>query len=248
MAPPRSISFDRIAHLYDATRGLAEEQMQPIADAFAKALEGYARVLEVGVGTGRFALPLQQRGVPLLGVDISARMMQRGREKGVRNTLLADALHLPFRAKAFDAAYSIHVLHLVADWRRALEEVRRVTRDAYFTVATYWEGGPVPFRVYWDAVKEGGYERNLPGLFERQLPDERAPTERTPIGTFRETRRMDEALQRLEERIYSGQWEIPAEIHTRAVEAVRTAFAEDTYTLEKRVELLRWDVNALTPS
>ncbi len=248
MPRPRSISFDRIAHLYDATRSLPEAQMTIIADVFAGALRGYARVLEVGVGTGRVALPLQQRGVPVLGVDISPRMMRRGREKGVRNTMLADALHLPFREKAFDAAYSIHVLHLVADWRRALEEVARVTKHAYFTVATYWEEGRrrTPFKVYWETVERAGYERRLPGLFERRLSDERPPTERTPIGTFPETRRMAETIQRLEERIYSGQWELPAEVHDKAVRAVRETFAEEEYASEKRVELLRWDVDTLT--
>lgn len=247
MPAPRSISFDRIAHRYDETRSLPEEQMEAIVDVFAEALQGYARVLEVGVGTGRMALPLRQRGVPIVGVDISAGMMARARKKGVRETLLADALHLPFREGAFDAAYSVHVLHLVADWARALEEVARVTRKAYFTVATHWEEGTTPFKVYWDALKAAGYERDLPGLFERKLPEARPPTARTPIGTFRETRRMAEAIERLEDRIYSGQWDVPTEVHAEAMAAVREAFAEEEYALERRVELLRWEVDALTP-
>ncbi|MGW0801433.1 class I SAM-dependent methyltransferase [Nonomuraea sp. NPDC002799] len=38
-------------------------------------------VLEIGIGTGRVAVPLAQRGVPVVGVESSARMLDRLRER-----------------------------------------------------------------------------------------------------------------------------------------------------------------------
>jgi SAM-dependent methyltransferase len=44
-------------------------------------LAGGGRALELGVGTGRIALPLAQRGVPVHGIDLSSAMVARLREK-----------------------------------------------------------------------------------------------------------------------------------------------------------------------
>jgi len=49
--------------------------------AFIAALAAGGPVLELGVGTGRLALPLAARAVPMTGIDTSARMVARLREK-----------------------------------------------------------------------------------------------------------------------------------------------------------------------
>lgn len=116
--------------------------MRAVVDQLYQDLSAYRSVLEIGIGTGRMATPLQERGIPLLGVDISSRMVAQGRQKGLRDVLFADVLHLPFKDKSLDATYSVHVLHLVEDWRGALREIIRVTRIAYHTVAIFQEDGP----------------------------------------------------------------------------------------------------------
>lgn len=248
---PRSspVSFDRIAPVYDETRSLRPDQMEAVATALHTALAPHDRVLEVGIGTGRIALPLQERGVRVLGVDVSREMTARAEGKGVRDILHADARHLPFRDRSFGAAYSVHVLHLLEDWRGALHEVARITREAYYTVATYWtapEGQRAPLRLYWAAVREAGYDRIRPGVFERDLPDHLPPAARVPIGTFVEERNVAEAIDWLEQRIYSGQWHLPESVHREALEAVRAQIPAPTQTFSKRVELLRWEIADLT--
>ena len=52
----------------------------PAADLLAD-LAGDGRALELGIGTGRIALPLAQRGVPVHGIDLSNAMVARLREK-----------------------------------------------------------------------------------------------------------------------------------------------------------------------
>lgn len=246
MGAPHRISFDRIADRYDETRSLPASQMEAVLETLIRAFSSYDRVLEVGVGTGRFGVPLQQRGIPLIGVDIAARMIEQGRRKGLQDVLLGDALSLPFADGTFDAALSVHVLHLLPDWQAALAEFGRVTRDSYFTVATNWKEGWLPYRAYWDFLRDAGYKRRRKGVFERELPERLPPREQTDIGTFLEEQGAQDVLQSLENRVYSGQWETPEDLHRRAVEAVRKEFAgQGTMHREKTITLLRWDARDL---
>jgi SAM-dependent methyltransferase len=54
--------------------------VEPTVDLLAE-LAGSGRALELGVGTGRIALPLAARGVPVHGIDLSRAMVARLREK-----------------------------------------------------------------------------------------------------------------------------------------------------------------------
>jgi len=68
-------------------------------------------VLELGCGTGRVAIPLGRAGVPLVGIDRSAPMLTRARQR-VRRAKLHSRVHLvrgdirqlPFRSSAFAPA------------------------------------------------------------------------------------------------------------------------------------------------
>ncbi len=73
--------FDRIADSYDETRSLAPDVTEATARMLARELRGRGRCLEIGVGTGRVALPLHARGIPVAGIDLSARMIGRLVEK-----------------------------------------------------------------------------------------------------------------------------------------------------------------------
>lgn len=78
-----SVSFDPVAHLYDATRGFPEAQARQIACLIDQAVNGEAqtRFFEVGVGTGRIAIPLAERGRQYTGIDISEKMLEKLEEK-----------------------------------------------------------------------------------------------------------------------------------------------------------------------
>src|SRR5881392_3707452 len=54
--------------------------VEPAVDFLAE-LAGDGRALELGIGTGRIALPLAARGVPVHGIDLSAAMVARLRAK-----------------------------------------------------------------------------------------------------------------------------------------------------------------------
>ncbi len=73
---------ERIAATYDegSPEMFAPEVVNLTVD-FLAGLAGDGRALEFGIGTGRIALPLAQRGVPVHGIDMSNAMVERLRAK-----------------------------------------------------------------------------------------------------------------------------------------------------------------------
>jgi SAM-dependent methyltransferase len=81
--PPRKDYFgERMAELYDESRAAMFEPavVDPAVDLLAE-LAGDRAALELGIGTGRIALPLTRRGVRVHGIDLSAAMVARLRAK-----------------------------------------------------------------------------------------------------------------------------------------------------------------------
>jgi SAM-dependent methyltransferase len=128
----RSVVFDRAADYYDATRGGSPEGERAMVELLVRELGGRGRTLELGVGTGLVALPLQAAGIPLVGLDLSRPMMDRLIDKAGGGSpfplVQGDATRMPFPDAVFGAAYLRWVLHLIPNWERALAEVVRVMR------------------------------------------------------------------------------------------------------------------------
>ena len=69
----RNGHFDeRVAATYDETSAdmFAPAVVDPVVDVLA-AIAGNGRALELGIGTGRIALPLTERGVDVHGIELS---------------------------------------------------------------------------------------------------------------------------------------------------------------------------------
>ena len=73
---------ERVAARYDesAAEMFDPAVVDPVVD-FLVELAGDGRALELGIGTGRIALPLAQRGVPVAGIELSQAMAARLRAK-----------------------------------------------------------------------------------------------------------------------------------------------------------------------
>ncbi|ELZ26033.1 class I SAM-dependent methyltransferase [Natrinema limicola] len=94
------------------------------------------KVLEIACGTGRFTVMLAHQGADVVGLDISAAMLQQGRRKaqdtelaGTLEFLRGDAGRLPFPDDHFDTVIAMRFFHLADDPEAFLEEMRRVSRD-----------------------------------------------------------------------------------------------------------------------
>jgi SAM-dependent methyltransferase len=125
------VSFERIADVYDATRGGVARGERCVAE-FVQYLTPLAAphsvVLEVGIGTGAIALPLQNAGLDVVGIDLSPAMLSRAHERIGSRVAAADAHLLPFSDRSVDAVVTVWVLHVVGDPARAIAEIGRVVR------------------------------------------------------------------------------------------------------------------------
>lgn len=127
-------SFDRrVAQKYEAQRKHPAAVSQAIGAAIIAAAGQGARILEVGMGTGRIAWPAAEAGGRVFGFDISADMLRelpQSAQSGVvpPQRVQADMHHLPYEDGVFDAALAVHVLHLARDWRQVLTEMARSLR------------------------------------------------------------------------------------------------------------------------
>jgi SAM-dependent methyltransferase len=73
---------ERVAASYDeSVAEMSEPAVVNAAVDVLAGLAGHGRALELGIGTGRIALPLALRGVPVHGIDTSRAMVARLRAK-----------------------------------------------------------------------------------------------------------------------------------------------------------------------
>jgi ubiquinone/menaquinone biosynthesis C-methylase UbiE len=108
------------------------------------------RVLDVGCGTGRFALALAERGARVWGVDPSEDMLREARSNAAGKAAFkqARAEALPFKDGWFDRAVLRLVVHLV-ERPQALREVARVLGPGgRIVIATF---APSSFEDFWVA-------------------------------------------------------------------------------------------------
>ena len=87
-------------------------------------------VLDLAAGTGDFSLMVRQRypGSRAVAVDITERMLQLARERGVQHTVCADAGLLPFPDHSFDCVFVGYGLRNFPNLKVAVNEIDRVTR------------------------------------------------------------------------------------------------------------------------
>ena len=88
------------------------------------------QVLDVATGTGDLALAIQKAcpQAEITGSDFCAEMLAHASRRGLEKTVVADALSLPFDSQSFDVVTVAFGLRNMADYARALEEMRRVLR------------------------------------------------------------------------------------------------------------------------
>lgn len=109
------------------------------------------RLLEIGVGTGRFSIELAKKGANMMSLDPANAMLQITKEKTYRNNInnkisliKGDGNNLPFKDCSFDGIICLHVLVHLPTYRDVLKEMRRVTKRNGFIIVNF----PNPLSFY----------------------------------------------------------------------------------------------------
>lgn len=251
-----SLSFDRAAGYYDATRGYPPEVAEAIAEAILRAgrLTTGNDALEIGIGTGRIALPLVARGVNVFGVDISPRMLDQLRQKraalatraapgslGTLEVEVADMTALPFPDARFPAVIAVHVFHLVPGWLRALDEALRVLRpDGALLIGQDVHSGPGATRMdsiedrWRQILRELGYEQSTIGASGydavlAELERRGLRVEETTAARWETQYTPRQALETITSRLWSRTWTVPDELFAESARRL-TAWCEREFT------------------
>lgn len=235
--------FDLVAPYYDSTRKPPSEED---LDAVAQALHGAKEVLEGGVGTGRYALPLLRRGFRMTGVDISREMLRRSREKGLDRVLLGDLHRLPFPDGRFDAGLLIHVLQLLPEPTEVLGELARVSRSRVVAQLPDFRAGGISLRGelrerYAELAREMGhplpdrrrYWENSERVLQ-QLPPDQVLEVREDITPDPDPERRWRDL-----RTFGGLITVPEEVHERIVARLRAEHVQAQAPEGPRTRALR---------
>jgi len=161
------MDFAALAGGYDELRP-AGESWRELAEVELAELGPAARLLDVGCGTGRFAVFAAERlGARVWGVDPSPEMLDQARRRGGRGVgwKQAAAEHLPFKDRWFDAAHAHLVMHLVDDVGTALSEMARVlSSDGRLAVTSFR-------REHFDRFHLNPYFPTLAAIDRVRFPD-----------------------------------------------------------------------------
>jgi demethylmenaquinone methyltransferase/2-methoxy-6-polyprenyl-1,4-benzoquinol methylase len=151
--------FDRIAPVYDLmnrvmTAGLDRRWRRITIEQTVRAGD---KTLDACCGTGDLAIAASANGATVVGLDFSARMLERARRKAPGIEFVeGDALALPFDDAAFDSATVGFGVRNVEDLEAGVRELRRVLRPGGrlgILEITTPRGKLAPFyRVWFDRV------------------------------------------------------------------------------------------------
>jgi demethylmenaquinone methyltransferase/2-methoxy-6-polyprenyl-1,4-benzoquinol methylase len=109
-------------------------------------------VLDLACGTGDFSL-LVRRHRPdsrPIAADLTERMLQLARHRGLDSPVCGDACSLPFPDNAFDAVFIGYGLRNFPDLTKAVKEIERVTRPGGLLVSLdfFLPSNPILRRLY----------------------------------------------------------------------------------------------------
>jgi len=236
----RGISFDRVAVVYDSTRSLPPGVEKSVVDLLVRRI-GSERTLEVGVGTARWAGPLEQRGVAIVGVDLGRAMLTQARRKGFRGGVQGDLLRLPFPDGSFDGALANHILHLVEDVPAALDELARVVRGRVRSVLRHETARPDLSERYVELAERDGGRVGPPGLGERELARRLPPDLLRDAAAYHTSAPARTALDALESRAFRDTWAVPEVRHREILTELRARFGDAEVLTDVRVEVAEWE-------
>jgi len=115
------------------------------------------KMLDVGIGTGIFALEFAKRGVEISGIDLSEKMIEIAVKRGL-NARLGSGEDIPFGENLFDVVLSMTSMEFSHNPDKFVSEMARVAKPAGIIIVAVLN----TFSFY-------GVERRLKGLFKKSV-------------------------------------------------------------------------------
>ncbi len=162
----QTVLYDRIGKTYDQTRQADPQIVGRILQHLSPKPDGC--YLDIGCGSGNYTHALFEKGINILGIDISKKMLAKAKRKNSAiNWIEGDAKSLPFQSSIFDGAICTLATHHIQDIDRAFQEVSRVLSKGKFVLFTafpeqmdtYWLKEYFPHMLRKATQKMAGFER-----------------------------------------------------------------------------------------
>lgn len=231
-----SLSFDRMAELYEETRVFDEScfsaALTYLTDRFPPS--SYRNMFYPGIGTGRIALPLARKGYSISGIDISKDMLALLKDKLSReggyllvDFQTGDVTDLPFSDNYFDIAIAVHLFYFIRDWKTAVDEILRVVKsDGAFVLMHTGMGTEVPLvnEKYEALCAEYGCDIPVLGASSTREIADYCENLGYNIEWIRDrwqwlfSIQLGKALDYMRLRAYSSTVFVPEEVHTRVMD------------------------------
>ncbi len=222
--------FDREAHLYDCRRGPAGPGE---VEALLRVFEKRTRLLDVGGGTGRFALPLTGAGKQVTLLDSSRGMLEQARAKNLPSLVKGDACHMPFKDKEFEGTLFVLLLHLVGDWVQAVNEIGRVTDGPVTAVVTSRE--PELRHIYCQTRSDLGFATGKLDTGVAHLMSILSPKYQEVISQARPTVNATKVFEGFEPSASA-----PSGVHALATKRIEERFGKTTLEVVETVSVVSW--------
>lgn len=153
MIPSRRV-FEDLAGDYDRWFDEHNETYQAQLRLLRKALPDPGRGLEVGVGSGRFAVPL---GIEF-GIDPSHELLKMAKSRGTE-VVIGEGEHLPYCADSFDYVLMMTVICFVDDMDVLFREASRVLVPGGILITGFIERGGEIEKMYRNEKTKGRFLR-----------------------------------------------------------------------------------------
>jgi ubiquinone/menaquinone biosynthesis C-methylase UbiE len=249
------LSFDPMAAIYDETRIYDKTSFNAALDYIVSRFppDRYPHLFEPGVGTGRIAIPLAERGYNVIGADISGEMLKILADKLMRRKsplpvtyIRQDISSLPFQNTSFDIAVAVHIFHLIRDWKKAVNEVFRILKPGSPLILMYTGGGKeIPwvqdkYRELCTACGNPATHIGVSGLPEllEYLKNTGRHIE-TIENRWQWTRRsrVSEALENIKQRYYGMTRLVSEDIHRSVIEKLEAEVPKKYGSMDVEVEV-----------
>ncbi len=136
-------AFDEFAGEYDEWFEKHKWAYKSELDAVRKLLPDFTHALEIGIGTGRFAIPLGIKN----GIEPSPRMAEIARAKGL-DVEEKPCENLPFDDEQFGLVLMVTTICFVDDVAKCLSEIYRVLEPGGYVIAGFIDADSPLGKIY----------------------------------------------------------------------------------------------------